>query len=75
MTAPQTLAAAWQDHAGRTLRIDCSAEQVRREKREWYYARLIELRAQEPSPERDALLAECLGFARTIGSAVECASA
>jgi hypothetical protein len=67
-----TLADQWQAHAD-TLPIDISQAAVLRERREWYLARLVALKAQPESARRDALIAEALGFARTIGSAVETA--
>lgn len=73
-TEHRTLADAWQAHADRTLPIDVSSAQVLREKRNWYYTRLVELKVQEPSPARDALLAEALGFARAIGTPAESAT-
>ena len=75
MTAPQTLAEAWSAHCDRVLPIDCSAEQVRREKREFFHAALLRLKAIENrTAEQEAQFQEALGFARTIGRAVETAS-
>lgn len=74
MSEPTTLATQWQDHADRTLPIDVSQAACIRARRDWYHEQLLRLKAEPSSPLRDALFAEALGFARTIGSAVEAAA-
>ncbi len=70
-----TLTDAWHAHADRALPITASADQVRREKREFFHAALLRLKAIENrTAEQEAQFQEALGFARTIGTAVEVAT-
>lgn len=66
-----TLADQWQQHADRTLPIDAAQATVIRARREWYYEQLLRLKDAPQTAQNAALLAEALGFARTIGREVE----
>lgn len=73
-TKTRTLADLWHDHADRTLSITVSQAQVMRAKRDWYHEQLLRLKAiPNRTAEQESQFQEALGFARTIGTAVEAA--
>jgi hypothetical protein len=59
-----TLAAQWLAHAGRTLRHDAPAAEVRRAERAWYSDKFEELVKAPDTEQNRALMAECRGWAR-----------
>lgn len=71
MSAPQTLDDAWQAYADDVLPIDAPEAEVTRARRAFYAAALDVSRMVAAGVSPAAIRAECIGFASTIGRAVE----
>ncbi len=70
MTAPTTLAETWAS-AQADAQIDPRATPAIQAKRDFMAGALQCLLLQQRGATRDQLMAECMGFARTIGTPAE----
>lgn len=72
---PTTISNAWQAYADDVLPIDAPEADVTRARRAFYAAALDVSRMVAAGVSPAAIRSECIGFATTIGRAVETAGA